>query len=138
MVTEEVGGVSVSGQKPNAPDPNRFARALVDPYLPKVERINRSVQEVQKQQERLVKLVAEAKGDLAWCTDLGSASGNPSLQATMDLVPHYAQKAQQCAKDMESLRTRVAKAKEKAVRLARAAEKKSAKAARAKAKATNR
>ena len=57
------------------------------------------------------------------------------LKATMDLVPHYAQKAQQCAKDMQALRLRVAKAKERAIRMAQATEKRTAKKAKAQAKA---
>ena len=110
---------------------SRFARALLEPLEPSVNNINAKVEEVRLQQQKLVRLVAEAKGELRWCSDLGATCDNGSLQATMDLAPHYAQKAQQCARDMALLRQRVLKAKEKASRLARAAEKKSARAKKA-------
>ena len=99
---------------------SRFARALVKPYVPDIQRINASVEEVRRQQAKVVTKISAAKAELKWCTQDGDLG---RLEATMDLVPHYAYKAQQCARDMHQLSLRIAKVKEKAIRLARVAEK---------------
>jgi hypothetical protein len=97
-----------------------FAKVLVEPYVPDIQRINASVENVLEQQKKLVKEVEAVKGELDWCSDLGELG---QLEATMDLVPHYTYKAQQCARDMQQIRQRVAKAKEKTMKLIRAQEK---------------
>ena len=102
-------------------DANLFAKVLVEPYVPDIKRINASVDSVLRQQKKLVKEVEAVKGELDWCSDLGDELGQ--LEATMDLVPHYTYKAQQCARDMHQIKQRVAKAKEKTMKLIRATEK---------------
>ena len=94
-----------------------FSEAFVKPFVPRIKSINGSVEDVRKQQDALLSRVDAAKRELKWCTELGQ------LEATMDLIPHYTNKAQQCVRDMHQLAARVAKAKEKAMKLARAAEK---------------
>ena len=110
---------SSSAQELRAGNGQTFASLLVEPYVPDIERINASVEEVRTQQKKLVKQIADAKAELKWCGsgELGQ------LEATMDLVPHYTFKAQQCVRDMHALRARVAKAKDKTMKLIRATEK---------------
>jgi len=126
MVDGGGGGRSVEGSAAacSASSAESFAKALVLPYVPEIRRVNAGVEGVRVQQEKLVSRIELAKQELKWCASgeggaaLGGGTFGP-LEATMDLLPHYTYKAQQCLRDMHQLRARVAKAKDKASKLAR-------------------
>ena len=94
---------------------SRSAAALCAGVSRSVSRTNERVAEVLRQQATVSAAVSAAAGDLAWTES--EALGE--LRNVLDLLPHYAARAQQCARDMRALEARVRKAKQRAHKLQR-------------------